>query len=158
MNIQLSFWKSTRLMSVLDNVDNRLELDINIRMHFDTSDIFRRYTEKPTEGPIVPEGEENYERIKNALFNGLSYSIIDENRLGFLATILPTNVDESDILNILRRHNIAVFADLLLQRLTIKSRHHPAPDLAYKDFCRFSRSKWQIFFDTFERDVRRDGV
>jgi len=146
-------------MFLLNNIPRRVELRRRIREHFINSDLFLRYATGVSDA-IEPEGVHVYDNITTALHNGLYHCIVVTDRLGFLfgRYYIQQNVDY--IMRMLIRHGIMVFADLVLQRLTIRSRHQRLQNgnqllhTGFRELSQFSQSLWGFFFDAFERNFR----
>jgi len=144
-------------MFLLNNIYHRKGMYRRLKLHIYGSDTLYRYILSRNES-IEPEGSENYLIIIQALFHGLKHCIVYTDRLGFLFTMFSIRENTRFITRMLIRRGIVVFADLVLQRLTIRSRRHQGPDIAYNELCQLSQSWWGIFFDAFEPNIRREWL
>ena len=138
----------------------KVELCRALERHLIDSNIYRRYV-AGVGNIIIPEQGNGYMNITTALSLGLFNCIVSTDRLCFLFGMfyIPRNVEF--IMQCLIRHGIVVFADLVLQRLTVRFRRHQlqhanqVPPPVFQELHQLSRSLWGIFFDSVERNIRR---
>jgi len=140
------------------NESSREELEIHLEDEFfDTGLSLRNATNVP---PLIQS--EDFESGNNAALHiGLYHYIVDTDRLGFLFGMYYFEYNVDLVFRMLIRHGILNYADLVLQRLAIRSRRqqsrlpYPIQNAGFHELCELSRLLWGVFFDALDRDFRR---